>query len=126
MTDQLPIPKVLGWQALYEKGARARCIKDVPPARGFGRQLKVGDIVKVAAVCWRNGYEIAIKEECAFYKLEGYFEPLLPSVVVDPRDPDPSRPGIFRYHNCWKCKDGTLPCAQGNPNQCEYPHARND
>jgi len=44
----------------------------------------------------------------------------------DPRDPDPSRPGIFRDHNCWKCKDGAEPCVKGNPRQCEYPHARND
>jgi hypothetical protein len=44
----------------------------------------------------------------------------------DPRDPDPSRPGIFRDHNCWKCKDGANPCAEGNPRQCQYPFARND
>lgn len=46
--------------------------------------------------------------------------------IIDPRDPDPSRPGIFRDHNCYRCKDGTQPCVKGNPNQCEYPHARND
>ncbi len=34
--------------------------------------------------------------------------------------------GIFRDHNCWKCKDGALPCAVNNPRQCEYPHAKND
>lgn len=45
---------------------------------------------------------------------------------VDPRDPDPSRPGIFRDHNCWKCQDGKLPCAKGHTLNCEYPHARND
>jgi len=45
--EQLPIPNVLGWQALYEKGAQAKCIKDAPPMNGFGRKLKVGDIVKV-------------------------------------------------------------------------------
>lgn len=41
-------------------------------------------------------------------------------------DPDPSRPGIFRDHNCWKCKDGKLPCAKGHTLNCEFPHARND
>lgn len=45
---------------------------------------------------------------------------------LDPRDPDPSRPGIFRDHNCSYCQSGKSPCIQGNPNQCEYPHARND
>ena len=45
---------------------------------------------------------------------------------LDPRDPDPTRSGIFRDHNCWKCLDGKVPCATGNPNQCRYPHARND
>ena len=44
----------------------------------------------------------------------------------DARDPDPSRKGIFRDHNCWKCGDGARPCANGLPNRCEYPHARND
>ena len=58
-------------------------------------------------------------------------EEFIPTVTahrkpVDPRDPDPSRPGIFRDHNCWKCKDGQKPCASGNPHGCEYPHARND
>lgn len=44
----------------------------------------------------------------------------------DPRDPDPTRPGIFRGHNCGYCRDGKLPCRQGAPERCEYPHARND
>lgn len=77
--EQLPIPKVLGWQALYEDGARARCIKDGPPMYGFGRRLKKGDIVNVQSVCWRGKYELAVSEECAFYELEGYFEVLLPT-----------------------------------------------
>jgi hypothetical protein len=45
---------------------------------------------------------------------------------VDPRDPDPSRPGIFRDHNCYRCRDGEKPCVNGSPRQCEFPHARND
>jgi hypothetical protein len=32
----------------------------------------------------------------------------------------------FRYHNCAYCGSGERPCKQGNPSQCEYPHARND
>lgn len=79
MTNELPIPQVTGWQALYEKNARAKCIKDAPPMYGFGRELKAGDIVNVAGVCWRGKYEISVAEECAFYTLEGYFEPLLPT-----------------------------------------------
>ena len=31
-----------------------------------------------------------------------------------------------RYHDCWKCGDGSQPCANGDPGNCEYPHARND
>lgn len=46
--------------------------------------------------------------------------------TVDPRDPDPSREGIFRDHNCSRCQSGAKPCVNGNPNRCEYPHARND
>jgi hypothetical protein len=33
---------------------------------------------------------------------------------------------MFRDHNCAYCRDGALPCKQGAPNRCEYPHARND
>lgn len=48
------------------------------------------------------------------------------AAMLDPRDPDPTREGIFRDHNCWKCSDGSRPCANGSPNRCEYPRARND
>lgn len=48
------------------------------------------------------------------------------SVTPDPRDPDPTKEGIFRDHNCWRCNDGEKPCVNGHPHQCEYPHARND
>lgn len=34
--------------------------------------------------------------------------------------------GIFRDHSCWKCKDGSLPCAKGHSLNCDYPRARND
>lgn len=77
--NDLPIPNVLGWQALYENGARAKCIKDDPPMTGFGRRLKNGDIVDVQSVCWRGKYEISVAAECAFYEMEGYFEVMLPS-----------------------------------------------
>lgn len=45
---------------------------------------------------------------------------------LDPREPDRSRTDIFRDHNCWMCHDGAVPCVQGNPRNCWYPHARND
>jgi hypothetical protein len=46
----------------------------------------------------------------------------------DGRDPDPTKEGIFRDHNCWKCNDGEKPCVRkdGHSHRCEYPHARND
>lgn len=75
MSEILPIPKIDNWRSLYAPGARARCIKDDPPMYGFGRSLKAGEIVSVQSVCWRGGqYEIGVPEECAFYRLEGYFE----------------------------------------------------
>jgi hypothetical protein len=43
--------------------------------------------------------------------------------------PDPTKEGIFRDHNCWKCRSGELPCPFQKPGReylCEYPHARND
>ena len=54
---------------------------------------------------------------------------LLDPRPVDPRDPDYSRQGIFRYHNCSRCQNGArldrcpTPDAPGN---CGQPHARND
>jgi hypothetical protein len=72
---ELPAPKVANWQRLYQPGARVRCIADSPPMYGFGEGLTVGDVVKVDGVCWRAGhYEVGVREQCAFYRLEGYFE----------------------------------------------------
>ena len=50
---------------------------------------------------------------------------ILEPVVVD-MIPANQQSAIFRDHNCWKCRDGTKPCAQGHPHRCEYPHAKND
>lgn len=47
-------------------------------------------------------------------------------IIVDPRDPDPSREGMWRYHNCSYCDDGRKPCKQGGAHRCSNPHARND
>lgn len=44
----------------------------------------------------------------------------------DPREPHPTREGMFRLHNCSRCNDGARPCKQGNPRQCEFPHTRDD
>lgn len=54
-----------------------------------------------------------------------------PALTPDPRDPDYSREGrqgrgsFFCNHNCYRCKDGELPCVTKS-GVCEYPHARND
>lgn len=44
----------------------------------------------------------------------------------DPREDHPTRQGIFRSHNCWRCQSGAKPCVRGATNRCEYPRARND
>lgn len=44
--------------------------------------------------------------------------------AMGPRE-NPAHP-MFRDHNCAYCGSGRKPCKQGNPSQCEYPHARND
>lgn len=74
--QELPPPRIAGWQRLYQPNARAICIKDDPPMYGFGRQIKTGDTVDVDSVCWRGKYQISVKAECAFYDLEDYFEVL--------------------------------------------------
>lgn len=40
--------------------------------------------------------------------------------------PDPTKTGIFSDHRCSWCRDGELPCRQGQPTNCDYPRARND
>jgi hypothetical protein len=45
---------------------------------------------------------------------------------VDPRDPDPTREGVFQTHNCYRCQHGKRACVRGDPHRCEWPHARND
>ena len=46
--------------------------------------------------------------------------------IIDSRDTDQSRTGMFVLHNCSRCNDGNKQCVGGNPRQCEYPYARND
>lgn len=46
--------------------------------------------------------------------------------TVDPREPDPTREGIFRDHNCSRCEDGRRICVRLDPRGCEFPVARND
>lgn len=74
----LPVPNIENWPLLYQEGAKARCIKDEPPMTGFGRSLRIGDVVNVSGVCWNGRYELAVREECAFYAAEGYFDVLVP------------------------------------------------
>lgn len=51
--------------------------------------------------------------------------------IESTREPDCSREGrqgrgsFFCHHNCYRCKDGALPCVTKS-GVCEYPHARND
>ena len=52
-----------------------RCIKDNPQMTGFGRQLKIGDIVIInGTVANSISFEVSVPAECAFYEYEA-FEP---------------------------------------------------
>ena len=56
-----------------------------------------------------------------------HWQPLpAPPATLDPRDPDPSREGMFRDHSCARCQSGAKPCVNGDPRRCEFPRARND
>ena len=49
--------------------------------------------------------------------------------LLDSRDPDPTRNGIFRDHNCARCQNGVdlARCpTPDRPGNCGEPHARND
>lgn len=63
---------------------------------------------------------------CNYLSQCAYAERIETAGLLDPRDPDHSRHGIFVHHNCWKCREGERPCAEGNPSRCSFPIARND
>lgn len=48
---------------------------------------------------------------------------------LSPRDPDRTREGIFVYHNCSRCRNGSrldrCPTPE-RPGNCGHPIARND
>lgn len=82
----LPLPRIDNWRDLYKPGASVRCIKSDPPMKGFGKPLKAGDVVAVHSVCWSGiHYQIGVRDQCAFYDLEGYFE------VVRQREPSEAK-----------------------------------
>ena len=119
LLDEIPAPNVPNWRAFYAPDAKARCIKDNPPMDGFGRSLKAGEVVAINGVCFSGGrYTLAVPAECAFYQLEGYFEP----VVADPK-PDPCR----RYGQCVNlAKSETQPCCGCANHEPEYQDTRDE
>lgn len=84
--------------------------------------VKAGLKAAAKKVC--NGYASPESCERAIRALDP--EQIAKEAKPDPRDPDPSREGVFRDHNCWKCKNGLLPCVAKTPRNCEFLHARND
>jgi hypothetical protein len=55
--------------------AKVKCIRDNPPMKGFGRQLKIGDIVEIhGTICDGFGFQVTVPSECAFYDYTA-FEP---------------------------------------------------
>jgi hypothetical protein len=66
--------------------------------------------------------EVSILDKWATY----HYDAIAIWPLVDSREPDPTKQGIFVYHRCWKCDDGKKPCVQGSPRNCEYPRARDD
>lgn len=69
--------------------------------------------------CQVCGYPLGHINEACPICLPNFYRP------SDPRDPHPTRIGIFRYHNCWKCRSGELPCVTKVAGNCGYPVARN-
>lgn len=52
------------------------CVKDNPPMRGFGKQLKKGNVVTInGTVNDGSGFQVSCPEECAFYDYT-YFQPV--------------------------------------------------
>ena len=50
------------------------CVKDNPKMYGFGRILKIGDMVEIDGTVWNGFFAISVPSECAFYDYT-HFEP---------------------------------------------------
>lgn len=86
-----------------EKVLRAAFTAGISFGLELGKRLMNGDSLDLSA---KSADQIAFEKAMA------------------PRE-NPAHPK-FRDHNCARCGDGARACKQGNPSQCEYPHARND
>lgn len=80
---------------------------------------------EIEAAALRNNGPLASDHDSSTLAMIGRAAESLFDDVPKP-DPHPTRGGIFRDHNCWKCGNGEKPCVIGNPSQCGFPHARND
>ena len=51
------------------------CIEDNPPMVGFGKTLKVGDVIVIKGTIHNElGFCVSVPSECAFYEYS-YFKP---------------------------------------------------
>jgi hypothetical protein len=101
--------------------------------RGFGpsmKRLRDGEVLGEAGPLARVSHNGCVWSPGEWQPGD---KPLYDPRTTDPRDPRPDhemvgRAEIFRNHNCYRCKDGALPCVRGKPHSlnCDYPHARND
>jgi hypothetical protein len=64
--------------ALHSHRGMAKVVRDVKCVRGFGRDLKAGEIVVVGGTTWDScsgNYTVSVDAECGFYDYKA-FEPI--------------------------------------------------
>jgi len=67
-------PKLIEFHNSRNNPMLVKCIKDNPPMYGFGKKLKIGDIVEINGTVHNSiGFCVGVPEENAFYQYD-YFE----------------------------------------------------
>lgn len=96
-----------------------QALKDI--SQGSGRVVITDDILS-SKEAFRAAFGSTLQHRAREALLEI-------SASIDPRDPDPTREGMFTTHNCSHCANGTnlSRCPTPNrPGNCGHPRARND
>lgn len=110
-------------------GAYMHCAKCLDERRANRTACSPADYARLSIGWTEVGIQIwCNRHNCNVMHVDfqGQKHPANTSARIDPRDPDPTREGVFRDHNCYRCDSGAKPCATGNAGTCDYKRARND
>jgi len=66
-------PKLIAFHNSRDSPIQVRCIKDNSRSYGFGKQLKIGDIITINGTIHNYlGFYVCVPSECAFYEYNAF------------------------------------------------------